>query len=453
MSPIQLTAEQIAHWTNGIVLRKATGAGLQFDSRLIQANEWFVVLQGARDGHDFLPMAESQNCAGAIGQHMPKEWTSGFVQVPDSLLAFQQIAHGVRQEFAKPVVAITGSAGKTTTRALIASVLQGLGTVHQTMGNFNNHIGVPKTITDSSGTEDAWVLEMGMNALGEIHVLQKIAQPNIRIITNVGAAHIEGCGSIEGVAQAKGELFAGSRAGDICCINLDDHRIKELSIPKNVRSLTYGKNDHADIQLCESTVEDWTTHVILKTPLGQIHATIPVPGDFMALNACAAVAVGIAAGVSLHDIVQGLEQYQPVGMRMRLETVGDLRIINDAYNANPLSMKAAINALISQSTPVKVALLGDMLEMGSVEDAVHEDVLQYVLRLGIDFGLVGPRFQKAWNTMKRNFPNHTPVCLCDTSNQVLEHWTAPTADATILLKGSRGMKMENILSAIQQRFQ
>ena len=248
-------------------------------------------------------------------------------------------------------------------------------------------------------------------------------------------------------------MFAGARPGDICCINLDDHRVKGLPIPKEVRSLTYGKNDSADIQLCESTVEDWTTYVIIKTPIGRVHATIPVPGDFMALNACAAVAVGIAAGVSLQNIVQGLEQYQPVGMRMRLETVGNLRIINDAYNANPLSMKAALNALMAQSTPVKVALLGDMLEMGSLEDGVHEDVLQYVLRLGIDFGLVGPRFQKSWNTMKHNFPNHTPVCLCDTSNQVLEHWTPPTADATILLKGSRGMKMENILSAMQQRFQ
>jgi UDP-N-acetylmuramoyl-tripeptide--D-alanyl-D-alanine ligase len=451
MSPILLTAKQIAHWTDGTILREATGSGMQFDSRLIQENEWFVVLQGARDGHDFLPMAKAQNCAGAIGQHMPTGWTGGFVQVQDSLKAFQQISHGVRQEFRKPVVAITGSAGKTTTRALIASVLQGLGIVHQTNGNFNNHIGVPKTITDASGTEDAWVLEMGMSALGEIHDLQQIAEPDIRIITNVGAAHIEGCGSIEGVAQAKGELFAGARPKDICCINLDDHRIKELPIPIGVQELTYGKDDDADIRLCQSTIKDWTTHVILETPIGRIDATIPVPGEFMALNACAAVAVGIAAGVSQQDIVKGLEQYQPVGMRMRLETVGNIRIINDAYNANPLSMKAALNALVAQSTTIKVALLGDMLEMGSIEDAVHDDVLQYALGLNVAVGIVGPRFQKSWAAMRHNFPNQNLICTCDNSTQVLEHWSPPNHDVTILLKGSRGMRMENVLSTIQER--
>jgi UDP-N-acetylmuramoyl-tripeptide--D-alanyl-D-alanine ligase len=171
MASISLTASEIASWCDGVVLQDATGQGFQFDSRLIGKDEWFVVLQGARDGHDFLPMAQSKQCAGAIGQHMPEGWTGGFVQVVDSLVAFQQIAHGFRQRFTNPVVGVTGSAGKTTTRALIASVLEGLGSVHQTKGNFNNHIGVPKTITDASGQESAWVLEMGMSALGEIHVL------------------------------------------------------------------------------------------------------------------------------------------------------------------------------------------------------------------------------------------------------------------------------------------
>ena len=214
MAPISLTASQIADWCNGDVLQPAVGQGFQFDSRLLKADEWFVVLQGARDGHDFLPMAQTKKCAGAIGQTMPDGWTGGFIRVDDSLLAFQQIAQGFRQQFQGPVVGVTGSAGKTTTRAMIGTVLEGLGDVHQTNGNFNNHIGVPKTITDASGDEAAWVLEMGMSALGEIHRLQEIGEPNVRIITNIGAAHVEGCGSIEGVAQAKGELFAGARPGD-----------------------------------------------------------------------------------------------------------------------------------------------------------------------------------------------------------------------------------------------
>ena len=453
MAPISLTAIQIADWCNGDVLQPGFGHGFQFDSRLIKADEWFVVLRGARDGHDFLPMAQNKKCAGAIGQRMPEGWTGGFIQVDDSLLAFQQIAHGFRQQFKGPVVGITGSAGKTTTRAMIGSVLEGLGEVHQTNGNFNNHIGVPKTITDASGTEAAWVLEMGMSALGEIHRLQEIGEPNIRIITNVGAAHVEGCGSIEGVAQAKGELFAGARPGDTCCINIDDHRVATRPIREGVNSITYGQSEKATVRLLQSQVEDWSTGVVINTPKGPIKATIPVPGEFMALNACASVAVGLAAGVELEKIQRGLENYTPVGMRMRLETAGPIRIINDAYNANPLSMKAALTTLAAQSTPRKIAFLGDMLEMGPAEASGHQEVLMHAFDLNLPIGLVGPRFKAAWDSLKPSYPSARVVCQTERSDQILEYWDAANEPTTILLKGSRGMKMEHMSTQLQERFQ
>lgn len=453
MTSISLTASQIAAMCNGVVLQEATGRSFQFDSRLIAKDEWFVVLQGARDGHDFLPMAERKECAGAIGQHMPDEWRAGFIQVEDSLLAFQQIAHGLRRQFQGPVVGVTGSAGKTTTRAMIASVLAGLGNVHQTNGNFNNHIGVPKTITDTSGQEAAWVLEMGMSALGEIHRLQEIGEPNIRVITNIGAAHIEGCGSIEGVAQAKGELFAGARAGDTCCVNLDDHRVARRPIPEGVQILTYGKHSDAAVRLLKSKVGDWSTSVTIDTPKGSIEATIPVPGEFMALNACAAVAVGIAAKVPFEQIQRGLEDYAPVGMRMRLETIGHLRIINDAYNANPLSMKAALTTLSAQSTANKVAFLGDMLEMGNAEETGHQEVLRHALSLQLPVGLIGPRFIRAWNTLKSDHLGAKIVCEVESSQDILSSWTPANEPTTILLKGSRGMKVERILSDLQEKYQ
>ena len=453
MAPISLTASQIADWCNGDVLQPATGQGFQFDSRLLKEDEWFVVLQGARDGHDFLPMAQTKRCAGAIGQIMPDGWTGGFVRVDDSLLAFQQIAHGFRQQFHSPVVGVTGSAGKTTTRAMIGAVLEGLGDVHQTNGNFNNHIGVPKTITDASGEEAAWVLEMGMSALGEIHRLQEIGEPSIRIITNIGAAHVEGCGSIDGVAQAKGELFAGARPGDTCCINIDDHRVASRPIPQGIHTITYGRSPNAMVQLVESHVGDWSTEVLIKTPEGSIQATIPVPGDFMALNACAAVAVGLAADVEYEKIKRGLENYVPVGMRMRLETTGHIRIINDAYNANPLSMKAALATLAAQSTPRKIAFLGDMLEMGPAEKSGHQEVLVYALDLNLPIGLVGPRFQEAWNKLRSKYPNAQIVCQTEQSTQVLNSWSPSNEPTTILLKGSRGMKMECISMQLQERAQ
>lgn len=450
MPPVQLSATQIARWTNGTVLQEGTGQGLQFDSRILKCGEWFVVLQGARDGHDFLPMARQKQCAGAIGQHMPKDWEGGFVQVEDSLVAFQQLAQAFRRTFLNPVVGVTGSAGKTTTRALIASVLEGLGEVHQTQGNFNNHIGVPKTITDASGQEAAWVLEMGMSALGEIHRLQEIGEPTIRIITNVGAAHVEGCGSIEGVAQAKGELFAGARPGDTCCVNLDDHRVRNIPIPAGVTQLTYGRDKDADVRLEDCSIEEWSTKVTISTPKGTVQATIPIPGEFMALNACSAVAVGLAANVPLNAIEAGLENYRPVGMRMKLERVGELRIINDAYNANVLSMKAALKTLATQQSPIKIALLGDMLEMGSAEESVHQEVLEYAQELDIQIGLVGPRFAKALNNISRDSTTATWIGSADTSAAFVSTFTPPTS-ATLLLKGSRGMRMEHILEHIQSR--
>lgn len=453
MAPKPLTASQIAAWCNGDVLRECEGQGFQFDSRIIDKNEWFVVLQGARDGHDFLPMAQQKKCAGAIGQRMPDNWTGGFIKVEDSLLAFQQIAHGFRQQFHGPVVGITGSAGKTTTRAMVAAVLEGLGSVHQTDGNFNNHIGVPKTITDANGNESGWVLEMGMSALGEIHRLQEIGEPTIRIITNIGAAHVEGCGSIEGVAQAKGELFAGARTGDTCCINIDDHRVAARPIPNGVRQITYGRTQGADVQLVDSQVREWSTKVIIKTPNDSVKATIPVPGEFMALNACAAVAVGLAAGIDPRQIEHGLENYAPVGMRMRLEIAGHIRIINDAYNANPLSMKAALTTLATQTTPHKIAFLGDMLEMGSAETSGHQEVLMHALDLNLQIGLVGPRFEAAWNSLKSRYPNAQIVCQTEHSHQVLEYWEVVNEPITILLKGSRGMKMEYMSNQLQERFQ
>jgi UDP-N-acetylmuramoyl-tripeptide--D-alanyl-D-alanine ligase len=440
-----ISAQQIAQYSKGTVLQDAQGSRFQFDSRLIQSGEWFVVLQGARDGHDFLDKATQQGCAGAIGQRMPANWSGGFVQVDDSLQAFQDVAHALRQEFTGIVVGITGSAGKTTTRALTASVLSEGGGVHQTQGNFNNHIGVPKTITDADGDEYAWVLEMGMSALREIHVLQEIGTPNIRLITNVGAAHVEGCGSIEGVAQAKGELFDGARPGDTCCVNIDDPFVRSHPIPNGVNTITFGQSESADVRLVAHHLNGWQTHMTIQTPKGTFSSHLNVPGHFMALNACAATAVGIAADLSLEQIARGLQQYTPVGMRMKVVELDGCTVINDAYNANPLSMIAALDTLHQMNATQKIAMLGDMLEMGEVEQASHQEVLEHALSLKLDLVLVGPRFKQAWHTLESNVTSN--VQCFDSSDDAGRSLTFPTSDGIVLLKGSRGIKMERILEA------
>ena len=210
-----------------------------------------------------------------------------------------------------PVVGITGSAGKTTTRAMVSLVLEGLGSVHQTAGNFNNHIGLPLTILQAPLDANVWVLEMGMNHRGEIDLLQRISRPEVRIITNVGAAHLEGLGTIEGVAAAKGELFDGARPGDVCCINMDDPFIREMPIPEGVIRLEYGRDPSLPICLTDAQVDtdSMSTLFRIETPHGVVRGRVPSPGLHLASNALAAVAVGIALRVPLDGMAERLSRY------------------------------------------------------------------------------------------------------------------------------------------------
>jgi len=444
---MKITAQQMAIATGGVLHREANGGTFHFDTRKLAAGEWFLALLGVRDGHDFIPVAEERDCAGVIGQRVPNDWNRGFLEVDDTLLAFQNIARFVRDSFTGPVVGITGSAGKTTTRALIGCLFETIGSVHQTQGNFNNHIGVPKTITDAPETAVSWVLEMGMNALGEIDLLQDIAKPTIRLITNIGAAHVEGCGSIEGVAQAKGELFAGARPEDICCVNLDDPRVAALPIPDGVHRITYGSSDDCDVQLRSFQVdgEQYRTNVTIQTPCGVIESFIPIPGDFMASNACAAVAAGYAAGIPLAEMERGLQNYQPIGDRMKLSEIGNTKFINDSYNANTLSMTAALNSLSRLQASQKIVLLGDMLEMGDEEAKAHLEVLQMAISQGYQIGIVGPRFHKAFLSLPQQ-QQESVLWQTNTSLEMSALINAlPPQPRIILLKGSRGMKMEQVL--------
>ena len=445
---MKITAQNMALATGGLLQQDGPPGNFQFDTRILQSGQWFLALRGARDGHDFIPIAEQQDCAGIIGQHVPSNWNRGFIEVPDTLVAFQDIARFVRTAFTGPVIGITGSAGKTTTRALIGCLFENLGIVHQTKGNFNNHIGVPKTITDAPENAVSWILEMGMNALGEIDLLQNIAKPTIRLITNIGAAHVEGCGSIEGVAQAKGELFAGAQPEDTCCINLDDPRVAALPNPDGVHKITYGTTPNCDIQLRSVQVDGelCQTNVQIQTPCGNIDSFIPIPGEFMALNACAAVAAGYAAGIPLAEMAKGLQQYKPVGDRMSISNVGETRFINDSYNANTLSMKAALNSVATLQSKETLVLLGDMLEMGTEEGAAHIEILEVAISMGFQIGIVGPRFHNAYLSLSRQ-QQEKISWQSQSSTEMSELINAlPKTPRTILLKGSRGMTMEKILT-------
>ncbi len=373
---------------NGSELAQATGGRLRIDgpsgpvltdTRRVEPGSWFLALRGDRfDGHDFLSHAAAAGCVGVVAEAAPSDWNRGLVLVDDTLRALQDCASAARSIMEVPVVGITGSAGKTTTRAMIGEVLATLGRVHQTEGNLNNHIGVPLTLLATPLDADVLVLEMGMSAPGEIAQLQAIGRPTHRLITNVSAAHLQGTGSLGVIAACKQELFDGARPGDTVLVNDDDHRVRSMPLPEGVRMLRYGSQQGVDVRLIHAELDLNRLHTLVQLEIHgeSLTARVPSPGRHLALDACAAAAVGWVLGVDTDSIAAGLGRYQPVGMRMRVEQRGGITVLNDAYNANPASMRAALETLAAIRGRRRVALLGDMLELGAGEDQAHREIVE-----------------------------------------------------------------------------
>lgn len=439
-------ADEIAAATGGRLVQSGPPGPVGTDTRRLQPGVWFLALVGENfDGHAFLAHAAAAGCAGVIANRVPEGWSRGFVEVQDTLRALQDLAAHVRSGFDGPVIGLTGSAGKTTTRALTALALEGLGEVYQTEGNLNNLVGVPLTLLRAPLGAAAWVLELGMNRFGEIARLAEISRPTIRLITNVGPAHLEGVGSLEGVARAKGELFASAEPDDICCVNADDPLASGIPTPPGVRVIRFGTAPGAEVRLTDAVVDAeqlvtrFRIEVADEVVLGQIRS----PGLHLAMNAAAAVAVAVAARAPLQGLGRRLARYEPVGMRNRIEEgPGGLRVLNDAYNANPMSMAASLRTLSALSGR-RIALLGDMLELGEGEQEAHRETLALALSLGLDLvGVAGPRFARA----ALEVPGARVAPDAPALGALVRAELRP--GDTVLVKGSRGSRMETALAAL-----
>ncbi len=438
-------AATIAAATGGERLHDGPAGPVGTDSRRVAPGSWFFALSGDKfDGHDFLRVAAASGAAGVvISREPPSGWTTGLVRVRDTLVALQDLARHARDRFDGPVVGITGSAGKTSTRVMVVEVLRALGAVHHTQGNLNNHIGLPLTLCGTPPDADAMVVEMGMNHLGEIALLQGITRPTVRLVTNVGAAHVEGCGSIDGVARAKQELFDGAHPGDVLCVNLDDPRIAAMPHPPGVRVVTYGTTPEAMIRLTDVAVDGdrLQTRLRLETPDGAVRVTLDVPGAHLAINAAAAAAVAFALRVPVDTLGPALSRFQPEGMRNRVEDIGGVAVLDDAYNANPVSMVAALRT-VAALRGRRFAALGDMLELGEAEAEAHAAVLAEAVELGLDGVLVtGPRMTSAAVPPVVAFPD------ADSLAQALA--TQLRAGDSLLVKGSRGVRMERVVERLR----
>ena len=439
------SAEELGRGTRGRLVASGPPGGVCTDTRAIEPGDWFLAIRGERfDAHNFVDQAIELGAVGVIAEEIRPGWTAGFIQVDDGLLALQNLGRSARSRFNGPVIGITGSAGKTTTRALVGLVLEELGTVHQTAGNFNNHIGLPLTLLAAPDAADAWVLEMGMNHAGEIHLLQDIGQPNIRLISNVGVAHLEGLGSIEAIAKAKGELFDGARAGDICCVNLDDPFVSQLPIPNGSKIIGFGTHPDSTVRLIDASVDpvSLNTHFTAEAHGKRVSGMVPNPGLHMALNAVSAMAVGVALDIPLQAMVERIAKYEPVGMRLRVEKgPGGIQVINDAYNANPMSVEANLRMLASipaSSSCRRIAFIGDMLELGPTEVEQHRQTAELAASLGLDLiAFAGSRFCEA--------VGDSYICAPDADQLGAKIKGSLEPGDIVLIKGSRGMRMERVI--------
>ncbi|MDZ7266189.1 MAG: UDP-N-acetylmuramoyl-tripeptide--D-alanyl-D-alanine ligase [candidate division KSB1 bacterium] len=426
-------------------------AALSTDSRTCGVNELFFALQGDKfDGHDFLPEVFQRQALAAV---VAKTWhrrhprrKGNFIVVDDPLLALQRLGRNIRRRWGRPVIALTGSNGKTTTKELLAALLSRRHLVHKTSGNLNNHIGVPLTLSQLTHAHELAVIEMGANHFHEIARLCELAAPNYGLITNIGRAHVEFFGDLAGVARAKTELFAYLQKRDgIAFLNADEARLVTVH-PSGLKTVTFGLHQPAQVHGTIKAV-DREGHVTL-TWRG-LDIRLPVPGVHNASNALAAIAVADFFGLDSATIKAGIESFTGVARRMQILQIAGMIVINDAYNANPESMKAALEFLAQYPRPEhgrRVAILGDMLEMGASAEAVHRELGEFIATLPIQAVFAyGPQMRHLVHAIGQHC---WALHFEDKNDLMYEVSRSVRAGDILLLKGSRGMAMEQVLEKL-----
>lgn len=424
------------HFYGPEALLKESFDSVSIDTRTMQPGALYVPVKGeVFDGHRFIPQAFEKGTKLTLSE---VETPYPHIRVENSVKAFQALAHAYRCQFQIPLVGITGSAGKTTTRGMVSAVLATTYTTHSTTGNLNNQTGVPQVLFGLMPEHQCAVVEMGTNHFGEIDALAAMAEPTICLLTNIGEAHIEFFGSREGIFRGKTEMLAHMRPGGRIIVNGDDEYLR--TIPD---AFTFGFGNDNDLR-AEDTREDdlFGASFTACWRDGRLPIRLQVPGHHMILNALAAVAVGLALNVPVEKIQQGLAAFSPIAGRMAVEKLPRFTLFNDVYNANPTSMEASLQVL-SRAAGRKVCILGDMLELGDQAAAFHDRVAREASRLGIDLIIgVGPLFASSVGLVQ-GLGFFDQEQLISRLPGLLQHGD------TILVKGSRGMRLENTVACIR----
>ncbi len=443
----KITLQQAALWCGGKIDPKYSDViffGANNDSRKLEAGQLFVALQGARDGHDFIPAALEKGAAAVLCTHCDGDYPA--IVVEDTRLALGEIARGERQRLGIKVVGITGSVGKSTTKEMVASVLGSTYRVAKTPENHNNDIGMPMAILAIPGGTEIAVLEMGMNHFGEIAYLTSIAKPDIAVITNIGTVHIEHLGSVEGILRAKLEILEGMSADGTVILNGDNALLWNLHTTLDKKTIYFGVQN-TESNVLGQNVTQYAEGLLFDVQASylQIPVRLPMEGEHYVPDALAAIAVGLELYVLPEKIQDSLAKFHNMAGRQEIYEKNGYTIIQDCYNAGPESMTAALTVLGSR-TGRRVAVLGDMLELGVCADAEHYKIGRVAAKNADLLLAYGPNSERMlYGAITGGMSQNSARAFTDREKFVETLKLLAKPGDTLLFKGSLGMRMKQVL--------
>lgn len=460
-----MTLERIAAVCNGIYIGDEDGRhkeveGVVIDSRLVERDYLFIPIRGERvDGHTFIPSVFGKGAAAVLSEEELANPDGPYILVKSCPVALKQLAAYYRSSLDIPVVGVTGSVGKTSTKEMIASVLGQKYSVLKTEGNYNNEIGLPLTIFKIRETHQAAVLEMGISEFGEMHRLAEMAKPDICVITNIGLCHLENLKSRDGILKAKTESFEHLNKGGIAVLNGDDDKLSGISAVNGMTPVFYGigrekkEGCGAEKTVYVTEVENMGlagTRVCIHMEDESFDAVIPIPGEHNVYNALAAACVGRRLGLTADEIKAGIEKAGTISGRTNMLHVNKMLVIDDCYNANPVSMKASLDVL-SKAPGRKIAVLGDMGELGDNEKELHYSVGKYLAGKEIDvLFATGSLSQEIVRGVQENGGSCEIYAFADREEMTKKLLSYVKEGDSVLVKASHFMEFPKVVEALTE---
>lgn len=453
---MNLSAREVAAFTDGYIITgdpETNFPGVSTDSRNIREGELFIALRGEHfDGHSFIPEVVARGAAGIVVMEDTPRQPTVIISVEDTLQALGDIALGVRNRFDTAIVGVTGSTGKTTVKEFCASILSLQGNCLKTEKNYNNLIGVPLSLLKLGPQYEFAVIEMGTNRFGEIDRLSFITRPQVSIITNINPVHLNGLRSISGIIKEKQAIFKNTAKCGIVAINPSLEHMDQIEIPRHLHVITYSHKDRSDITLIHIEHQGLDGSDIEIDLAGRLIRThVPLPGMHNVINALGACACAVGLNIDPEIIAEGVRIAKFPGMRSEIIVSDHMTIINDCYNANPASMKAALSMLTSSPHSIKVAVLGDMLELGKDARFWHEELGRWIAQSNIDrLIVIGEMARTVCDQAVSQGMDSSSIHPVENMDDIMALLSDLfDKDAMVLVKASRALKLDQVVTQLK----